>query len=327
MQRFIDRRTSALLRGLQQREEILAAVGSGGEVTVEGHFVGKLRGLRFEPARGASALEDKALRAAADRVVGPELARRMGKLAGESDEAFGLLPDGTVTWQGEAAGRIVGEQPFQPQVRLFAELGSAPARERAVQRLEAYLAAEASRRLRALRKLKSAVDSGALKGLARGIAWRLIEAGGVLDRAEAAADIRALSQAERRSLQVLGVRFGAFSLFLPSLLRPEALTFNAAFAPAPERSWAPAPSALAPLPHPAPSPRTLARRGLRAAGPFAAPVLALERLDSLLRAAPSRDGGQLLTPQALAELGWTAEQAEGVLRGLGFAPAGKAKSG
>jgi ATP-dependent RNA helicase SUPV3L1/SUV3 len=149
----------------------------------------------------------------------------------------------------------------------------------------------------------------------------------VLDRSEAAADIRALCQAERRSLQVLGVRFGAFSLFLPSLLRPEALTFNAAFAPAPERSWAPAPSALTLLPHPAPSARALARRGLRAAGPFAAPVLALERLDSLLRAAPSRDGGQLLTPQALAEMGWTAEQADGVLRGLGFAPAGKAKSG
>jgi len=326
MQRFIDRRTSALLRGLQQRQDILAAVGSGGEVTVEGHFVGKLRGLRFEPARGASALEDKALRAAADRVVGPELARRMGRLASEPDAAFGLLPDGTVTWLGEAAGRIVGDQPFQPQVRLFAELGSPHARERAVQRLEAFLSAEAGRKLRVLRKLQTAVDTGALKGLARGIAWRLTEAGGVMDRAEAANDVRALSQAERRSLQVLGVRFGAFSLFLPSLLKAEALAFNAAFAPAPERSWAPS-GHIAPLPHPAPSAKVLARRGLRAAGPFAVPVEALERLDGLLRAAPRRDGGQMLTEEALATLGWSAEQAEGVLRGLGFTPAAKAKAG
>jgi ATP-dependent RNA helicase SUPV3L1/SUV3 len=326
MQRFIDRRTSALLRGLQQRHEILAAVGAQGEVTVEGQYVGKLRGLRFEPARGASALEDKALRAAAERVVGPELTRRMGKLAGEPDEAFALSPDGTITWRGEAAGRVAGEHPFQPKASLFAEFGPPHARERAVQRLEAFLAAEASRKLRALKKLQAASENGALKGLAWGIAWRLIQAGGVLDRAEAAGDIRALSQAERRSLQVLGVRFGAFSLFLPSLLKPEALAFNAAFAPAPERSWAPAPSAIVPLPHPAPSAQALARRGLRAAGSFAVPVESLERLDALLRAAPRQDGGQALSDEVIASLGWTPAQAQSVLRGLGFAPTAKVKA-
>ena len=267
------------------------------------------------------------MRAAADRVVGPELARRIGRMAGEPDEAFSLLPDGTVTWRGEAAGRVAGEQPFQPQVRLFAELGSPHARERAVQRLEAFIAAEAGRKLRALRKLQTAVDKGALKGLARGIAWRMIEGGGVLDRAEAASDIRALSQAERRSLQVMGVRFGAFSLYLPSLLKTEALAFNAAFVPAQERSWAPPRSCIAALPHPAPSAGALARRGLRAAGAFAVPVQALERLDGLLRTAPRRDGGQALGMEAISALGWTAEQADGVLRGLGFVPVGKIKAG
>ena len=326
MQRFIDRRTSALLRGLQQREELLAAVGKDGAVTVEGHVVGELRGLRFEPARGGSALEDRALRAAAERVVAPELARRMGKLASEPDEAFALWPDGTVAWRGEAAGRVGGE-PFQPKARLFAELGSAQARERAVQRLEAFVAAEAARRLRGLKKLEAATANGALKGLARGVAWRLIEAGGILDRAEAAADIRALSQAERRSLQVLGVRFGAFSLFLPSLLRPEALAFNAAFAPPHERIWAPAPGALALLPQPPPSAKALARRGLRAAGSLAVPAEALERLDGLLRAGPKKHGGQVLTAEALAALGWDEAQAWAVMRGLGFTPSVKPKAG
>ncbi|HVY33999.1 MAG TPA: phosphonate-binding protein, partial [Caulobacteraceae bacterium] len=324
--RFIDRRTSALLRGLQQRQEILAGVGPEGDVTVEGHYVGKLRGLRFEPVRGASALEDKALRAAAERVVGPELAKRMGQLAAEPDGAFGLLPDGTVTWRGEAAGRVVGEDAFHPRVGLFAELGSPHARERAVQRLETFLAAEARRKLRALHKLQIAKAKGALKGLARGIAWRMIEAGGVLDRAEAAADIRALSQAERRSLQIAGVRFGAFSLFLPGMLKPEALAFNAAFVPASERSWATARRAPFPLPHPAPTAKALARRGLRAVGSVAVPVEMLERLDSLLRAGPSQNGGQVLTEDALATLGWSAAQAHGVLRALGFAPVAKPKA-
>ncbi|HUO21009.1 MAG TPA: helicase-related protein [Caulobacteraceae bacterium] len=327
MQRFIDRRTSALLRGLQQRQEILAGVNDQGDVTVEGHFVGRLRGLRFEPARGASALEDKALRAAAERVVAPELARRMGRLAQEPDDAFALLPDGMVTWRGDAAGRLAGGGPMKPRVRLLAELGAAPARERAVQRLEAFVAAEGARRLKSLHRLEAATRGGALHGLARGIGWRLIEAGGIIDRASAAADITALSQAERRSLQIAGVRFGAFSLYLPGLLRPPALAFSAAFATADDRDWAAAPDRISPLPQPAPSPRALARRGLRAVGALAVPVEALERLDQLLRAAPRRHGGQALTPEALAALGWSEAEARAVMRGLGFTPLAKTAPG
>ncbi|NEX94527.1 helicase-related protein, partial [Caulobacter sp. 17J65-9] len=102
MQRFIDRRTSVLMRALRVRDEVLAGVGEDGAVTVEGHYVGDLHGLHFAPAQGGSTLEDRALRAAAQRAVGPEVARRLGRIAAESDEAFGLLPDGTLTWRGEA---------------------------------------------------------------------------------------------------------------------------------------------------------------------------------------------------------------------------------
>src|SRR5579871_1549666 len=81
MARFIDRRTSALMRGLGQGEELLAGLADDGAVTVEGHFVGRLNGLAFEGERGSSALESKALRAAAQRAVAPEIARRLGRLA------------------------------------------------------------------------------------------------------------------------------------------------------------------------------------------------------------------------------------------------------
>src|SRR6185436_12730069 len=45
MARFIDRRTSALMRGLRVEQELLAGVATDGAVTVEGHYVGRLRGL------------------------------------------------------------------------------------------------------------------------------------------------------------------------------------------------------------------------------------------------------------------------------------------
>ncbi|MBC6980371.1 helicase-related protein [Caulobacter sp. 17J80-11] len=324
MQRFIDRRTSVLMRALRVRDEVLAGVGEDGAVTVEGHYVGDLHGLHFAPAQGGSTLEDRALRAAAQRAVGPEVARRLGRIAAEPDEAFGLLPDGTVTWRGEAAAKIAGGRMFSPRVRLFGEMGPEPARARAAQRLEAWLAAEAGRRLGALKRLEAAVADGGLRGLPRGIAWRLVEAGGVLARREVEGDLKALSQTERRALKGLGVRIGAFSVWLPSLLKPAARTLAGAFAAVETPAWQAPPDQLTPLPQPTPSPRALSARGLRAVGGLAVPVEALERLDALLRAAPKQAGGAMLSDQARDELGWSEAEAAAVLRGLGYAPARKA---
>ena len=318
MARFVDRRTSALMRGLRVREDMLAGVAADGAVTVEGHFVGRLTGVRFEPAQGSSVLEEKALRAAATHAVGPEIARRLGKLAAEADEAFALTPDGAVLWRGEAAGVLIGGQPFRPQVRLLGELGHDAARQRAAQRLEAFVAGEASRRLAALKKLEAAVADGRIKGLARGLAYRLIEAGGVLDRTVVRAEVRELSQVERRALRGLGVRLGAFSVFMPSLLRPEARALTQALAARDVPGWRPAVGALSRLPSPTPSPRALAAFGLRAVRGLAVPVEQLERLDELLRASARQAGGVVLSDQARDELGWRDDEARTVLKGLGF---------
>jgi ATP-dependent RNA helicase SUPV3L1/SUV3 len=327
MARFVDRRTSALMRGLRVREDMLAGVAADGAVTVEGHYVGRLTGVQFEAAQGASVLEEKALRAAATHAVGPEIARRLGRLAAEPDEAFSLTPDGVVLWRGEAAGALAGGQVFAPRVRLFGELGHDAARQRAARRLEAYVAGEAARRLAPLRRLEAAVEEGRLRGLARGVAYRLIEAGGVLDRAEVRDEIKALSQVERRALRGLGVRIGAFSIWLPGLLKPHARALTQAMAAREAPDWRPSPAALGRLPQPAPSPRTLSAYGLRAVRGHAAPVEQLERLDELLRAGARLGGGTVLSDAAREELGWSAVEAEAILRGLGFAPANRPKAG
>ena len=327
MQRFIDRRTSVLMRVLHVHDEVLAGVAQDGQVTVEGHVVGRLKGLQFEPAQGGSALEEKALRGAAQRAVGPEMARRLGALAGEEDDAFGLRPDGLVTWRGEAAAMLAGGSPFSPRVRLFGDLGPPPARERAQRRLEAFLSAEAGRRLGPFRRLQAGLADGSLKGIARGLAYRLVESGGVLDRRDVATQVRELSQTERRALRSLGVRFGAFSLFLPALLEREARDFTAAFAGLEAPGWSPSEDRLSRLPSPPPSAVALSARGLRVVAAYAAPVEMLERLDALLRASGQIKGPRKLSEQARDELGWSADEAVAVMRALSFAPATRAKTG
>jgi ATP-dependent RNA helicase SUPV3L1/SUV3 len=319
MARFVDRRTSALMRGLRVRQDMLAGVADDGAVTVEGYVVGKLTGVRFEAAQGSSVLEEKALRAAATHAVGPEIARRLGKLAADPDEAFALAPDGAVLWRGEAAGVLAGGEPFKPRVRLLGELGHEAARQRAAHRLEAFVASEAGRRLAGLKKLEAAVADGRIKGLARGLAFRLIEGGGVLDRAPVRGEVRALSQVERRMLRGLGVKLGAFSIYMPALLRPEARALTQALAARDVPGWRPASDAIGHLPAQPLSARALAAFGLRAVRGLAVPVEQLERLDELLRAGARQNGGVVLSDQAREDLGWSPDEARTILKGLGFA--------
>src|ERR1700677_2923625 len=273
MQRFVDRRTSSLLRSLNQRAgPVLGGIGADGVVMVEGHRVGTLAGVHFEPARGASALENRALRSAVERVVAPEIARRLGELAAEEDGAFALGSDARVLWRGEAVGELTGGGPFAPRVRLYGEIGAAMLRERAVRRLESFVTDEAHRGLFALARLKSAVADGRLRGLARGLAYQLVEQFGVLDRKEVETHVRALGPAERRALKGFGVRFGAFSLYLPALLTPEAQELAAVFAELAQPAWRPADQGLTALPHPQPPTQALALRGLRGVAGLAAPV-------------------------------------------------------
>ncbi|MDP2258974.1 MAG: helicase-related protein [Caulobacter sp.] len=318
MARFIDRRTSALMRQLGERGELLAGVGEDGAVTVEGHFVGRLNGLAFEAPRAATSLEEKALRGAAQRAVAPEVARRLGRLAAEPDEAFTLTPDGALLWRGGAAGVLAADG----KVRLIGELGPETARERARQRLQAFLAAERERRLAPLARLERAMAEGRLKGLPRGIGHRLVEAGGVIDKRPVEADLKALSQVERRSLRELGVRIGAFSVFLPALLGEEALGFAQAVGGG---DWKGPADDVSKLPTPAPSPCVLSSRGLRAVGGLAVPVLQLERLDELLRAGFKPGVGMTLPDEAREGLGWSAQEAEAILRALGYTPTGRAQ--
>ncbi|WP_284223750.1 helicase-related protein, partial [Brevundimonas denitrificans] len=77
--RFVDRRTTALMRALNVTEDAVAEVEADGAVIVEGHAVGRLTGVEFRIDKGSSALEDRALRHAARQAVTPEIARRIDK--------------------------------------------------------------------------------------------------------------------------------------------------------------------------------------------------------------------------------------------------------
>ena len=308
--RFVDRKTTALMRSLHDREDALAEVAGDGIVTVDGEAVGHLEGVRFAVDSGGSALADRTLKAAALKAVTPEITRRLGRLAADTDEAFSVTPEGDVLWSGALAAKIVNPEPFSPRVRLIGDLGPQAARDRAQRRIEAWLAAEAGRALRDLRRLKQAIETGGIKGLPRGIAFRLIEAGGIIDRRDVERDLAALSQVERRTIKTFAIRVGTHSVWLPGVLKPRARVLAQAFAA--NEPFRVTGDGLAILPLPAPSVRALAAFGRRAVGRWSVPVGLLEQLAELKVAA----GKGNIPDVALSEIGLKASEAGALLAAL-----------
>jgi ATP-dependent RNA helicase SUPV3L1/SUV3 len=144
----------------------------------------------------------------------------------------------------------------------------------------------------------------------------------VLDKRPVDPELKALSQAERRTLKALGVRIGAFSLFLPAVIRPEAIACARALT---RRLARRSDHAGAPAQARAGRARAGGQRPARRRQGFTVPVEVLERLDALLRA-EQKPGGVVLTEAALQSLGWTAAQGSAVLRALDYTPAIRPKS-
>ncbi len=84
-------------------------------------------------------------------------------------------------------------------------------------RIERFVNHHISTVLKPLDDLSRAED---LQGLAKGLAFQLVENLGVLFRRDVADDVKTLDQDGRASMRRYGVRFGAYHIFMPALLKP-----------------------------------------------------------------------------------------------------------
>src|SRR6185295_11035688 len=130
-----------------------------------------------------------------------------------------LTADGTLRWVGDAVGKLVaGEEILRPRVRILAdEQLTGASRDMVQARLDAWIKAYVEKLLGALLALLAAED---ITGIARGVAFQLAEALGVLERQKVADEVKGLDQPSRAMLRKYGVRFGAYHLYLPALLKP-----------------------------------------------------------------------------------------------------------
>jgi ATP-dependent RNA helicase SUPV3L1/SUV3 len=220
-ERFVDRRTSVLMRRLRENTMLNTEIGKTGEVIVEGHVIGRLDGFTFAPDAAEAGSDAKALQATALKALAGEIDARAEKLSTAPDDQFLLASDGVIRWTGDAVAKLVAaDDILHPRLRIVADerLSGAP-REAVQARLDLWLKTHIEKLLGPLFDLAKAED---VTGIARGIAFQLIEALGVLERQKIAAEMKDLDQPSRATLRKYGVRFGAYHIYVPGLLKPAA---------------------------------------------------------------------------------------------------------
>jgi len=340
-ERFVDRRTSVLMRRLREKATLETEIGKSGEVTVEGHVIGRLDGFMFAPDVSAAGSEAKALNAAAQKALAGEIEQRATKLSQDSNEHIVLASDGALRWTGEVVGKLVaGDDVLRPRVRIVAdEQLTGPARELVQTRLDLWLKTHIEKVLAPLFSLAAADD---VTGIARGIAYQLVEALGVLERQKVAEEVKGLDQPARATLRKYGVRFGAYHIYLPILLKPApralatqlwALKHESPDAKGVSELLHLAASGRTSIPVDKETPKPLYRTaGYRVAGERAVRVDILERLADLIRPAlawretspgPKPDGyfdgrGFTVTGAMTSLTGASAEDFASILRSLGY---------
>ncbi len=309
--------------GLQYPSALAATVGDE-SLTITNHD------LSENPSRSRQVVDIK---------VGIDA--RAEKLSTAPDDQFVLTSDGTIRWTGDAVGKLVAaDDLLHPRVLIISDdqLTGAP-REAVQARLDLWLKNHVEKLLGPLFDLAKAED---VTGIARGIAFQLIEALGVVERAKIAAEMKDLDQPSRASLRKYGVRFGAYHIYVPALLKPAARELAALL-------WAQKQdtvdlSALSGAQHLAATGRTsfpvdkLLDRdayrmlGYKQCGERAVRVDILERLADLIRPALSWrasspgekpagafDGRSFVVTQAMTSLtGSAGEDFASILRALGY---------
>nr|WP_254446491.1 helicase-related protein [Ruegeria sp. HKCCD8929] len=319
-QRFVDRRTSVLLRRLKQKEALLAEVNDKGEVTVEGEFVGRLEGFRFIPDKSAQGAEAKALKAASLQALAPQFHLRADRFYNAPDTEIDFTDQGGLMWGEYAVGKLVaGAEPLKPMVEVFVDEAAGPDVEQKVQRrLQHFI----DRKVAALfEPLLGLSRDEELTGLARGFAFRMVEALGILPRADVAQEVKDLDQDARGALRKHGIRFGQFTIFMPLLLKPAPtrlrLVLWSLAGGLQEFPEAPPPGLVTvPTANDAPTGYDT-MCGYRAAGERAIRIDMLERLADMLRSEDSR-GGFEAKADMLSITGMTLEQFADLMQGLGY---------
>ena len=239
--RFVDRRTTVLMRALgQDATSLPVTVAEDGAVRVDGEAIGHLDGFAFRVDPATRADDQRLLLAAAERHLAVERASRATALAAAPDDELVLvLEEGeapALQWHGhEVATLVRGKNRLAPRIALNRSLDTLekPLAAAVIARLDACVDSGVSTHLRPLIVMAAGARDPDTGPVIRAILAAMVDGSGTVARDDVDLSLRACSADQRQYLWSLGVRVGTLDLFCPALVKPGALNWLAAL----EAAW------------------------------------------------------------------------------------------
>jgi ATP-dependent RNA helicase SUPV3L1/SUV3 len=224
-QRFVDRRAAMLVRRLKDDGEMATSVDLGGDVTVEGEYLGRIEGFRFAPDM-AKGHDQRAVVSAALRALRNDMPVRLQAFASAPDGAIAIDEGFRLVWGGGPVARLSASGDIlAPRIEvLTSDLLDGPAREIVRKRCSDWVEAWIGRGLPDLNTARKAEE---ISPAVRGVVFRICENLGVMPRAPADEQLATFTETDRKVMARLGVRVGIYSLYLSTMLKPGALRLRA----------------------------------------------------------------------------------------------------
>ena len=219
---FIDKRISVLSRSLKQDIVLGTEIKNENEVIIDGEYIGRLKGMKLDLDLKTGSLETdiKSLKKAARQAIAPELMRRVNRIV--KSKEFKINNDQKIYWMDNPIAYIVrGNNYLNPKLGLLVdEAIDIESKEKLKLNLETKLHSLISSELSDLVNLSKAEFKN---NYARALCYQLFENNGVIKRETVHSMLKNISKEDRVSLRKVGVKIGRYHVFLPKMLKPNAV--------------------------------------------------------------------------------------------------------
>ena len=219
---FIDKRMSVLSRSLKQDIILGTEIKNENEVIIDGQYIGRLKGMKLDLdiKFGSLKTDIKSLKKAARQAIELELIRRTSKIVKSED--FNFQEDHKVYWLDNPIAFITkGKNYLNPNLELLVdEAIDQESKEKLKKNLEKKLNTLIETELADLVNLSKSNFSN---NYVRALSYQLFENNGVMKRELLNKTIKNLSREERIVLRRAGIKIGRFHIFLPKMLKPNAV--------------------------------------------------------------------------------------------------------
>ncbi len=189
------------------------------DIFIEKHGSGKFEGFRFYANKNNTDQTAETQNVVDNESLITAFNKRATRFCASANGDFTLSFDGIVRWIGQPVGQLVTTEDFlKPKPILLADTQlTGESRENVIKRLERFVTFHFETALKPLFDLRNA---DTLTDLTSNLAQQLVNSLGILPRRAIADTVKNLDQESRAVLRRLGVRFGAFHIYIAAMLKP-----------------------------------------------------------------------------------------------------------